>query len=125
MTMNIITKILSVLVALEFLYIFYLETIATSSEKTSKVFGMTTDELKQKNVSVLFKNQGVYNGLIAVLILLAVFAFASKAAVICLMVYIVAVALYGSVTSNPKIILMQGGLAILTLISCVFEELIQ
>ena len=122
--MNIVTKILSVLVALEFLYIFYLETIATSSEKTSKVFGMTTDELKQKNVSVLFKNQGVYNGLIAVLILLAVFAFASKAAVICLMVYIVAVALYGSVTSNPKIILMQGGLAILTLISCVFEELI-
>ena len=122
--MNIVTKILSVLVALEFLYIFYLETIATSSEKTSKVFGMTTEELKQKNVSVLFKNQGVYNGLIAVLILLAVFAFASKAAVICLMVYIVAVALYGSVTSNPKIILMQGGLAILTLISCVFEELI-
>lgn len=120
MNMNIITKILSVLVALEFLYIFYLETIATSSEKTSKVFGMTTDELKQKNVSVLFKNQGVYNGLIAVLILLAVFAFASKAAVICLMVYIVAVALYGSVTSNPKIILMQGGLAILTLISCIF-----
>lgn len=118
--MNIFTKILAVLVALEFLYIFYLETVATASEKTSKVFGMTTDELKQKNVNVLFKNQGVYNGLLSVLILLAVFAFASKAAVICLMIYIVAVALYGSFTSNPKIILMQGGLAILTLISCFF-----
>ncbi|HCI85004.1 MAG TPA: DUF1304 domain-containing protein, partial [Lachnospiraceae bacterium] len=65
-------------------------------------------------------NQGVYNGLLSVLILLAVFAFASKAAVVILMAYIVAVALYGSLTSNPKIILMQGGLAILTLISCIF-----
>ena len=118
--MSVITKILAVLVALEFLYIVYLETIATSSEKTSKVFGMDVDELKRDSVNTLFKNQGVYNGLISVLILLAVFVFASKAAVICLMVYIVAVALYGSVTSNPKIILMQGGLAILTLISCIF-----
>lgn len=50
----------------------------------------------------------------------AVFAFASKVAVICLMAYIVAVALYGSFTSNPKIIQMQGGLAVLTLISCIF-----
>jgi putative membrane protein len=118
--MNIVTKVLAVLVALEFLYIFYLETIATASSKTSKVFGMTTEELSQKNVNVLFKNQGVYNGLLSVLILLAVFAFASKTALICLMVYIVAVALYGSFTSSPKIILMQGGLAILTLISCIF-----
>lgn len=118
--MNIVTEILSVLVAIEFFYIFYLETVATSSDKTSKVFGMTKEELSQKNVNVLFKNQGVYNGLLSVLILLAVFAFASKAAVVCLMAYIVAVAAYGSVTSNPKIILMQGGLAILTLLSCIF-----
>ena len=115
--MNLITKILSVLVAAEFLYIFYLETIATAS---SKVFGMTKTELRQKNVNILFKNQGVYNGLLAVIILLAVFVFASKTAVVCLMGYIVAVALYGSLTSNPKIILMQGGLAILTLLFCIF-----
>ena len=122
--MNTMTKILSVLTAAEFLYIFYLETIATDSPKTSKVFGMTTEELRQKNVNVLFKNQGVYNGLLAVLILLAVFVFASKTAVICLMLYIVAVALYGSITSNPKIILMQGGLAILTLVSFPGERII-
>ena len=79
--MHVITKVLSVLVALEFLYIFYLETLATTSEKTSSVFGMTTEELSQKNVKVLFKNQGVYNGLLSVLILLAVFAFASKCGV--------------------------------------------
>jgi len=120
--MNLLTKILAVLVALEFFYIFYLETLATDSAKTSDVFGMTREDLRQKNVNVLFKNQGVYNGLLAVLILLAVFAFASKIAVVCLMIYIVAVALYGSITSNPKIILMQGGLAILTLISCIFYK---
>ena len=116
--MSIITIVLSVLVALEFLFIMYLETFATTSERTSQVFGMGTDELARDSVRTLFKNQGVYNGLIAVLILVAVFAFMSKAALIALMAYIVCVAAYGSVTSNPKIILMQGGLAILTLLSC-------
>ena len=113
--MSLITKIFALLVALEFLYIFYLETLATASDKTAKVFGMTADELKRDSVNTLFKNQGVYN-----LILIAVFAFSSKTALIFLMIYIVAVALYGSLTSNPKIILMQGGLAILTLITCIF-----
>lgn len=116
--MSVITKIFATLVALEFFYIFYLETIATTSEKTSKVFGMTKEELERPSVNVLFKNQGVYNGLLAVLILLAVFVFGSKTAVMYLMGYIILVAAYGSVTSNPKIILMQGGLAIVTLITC-------
>lgn len=118
--MNVLTKMFAVLVAAEFLYIFYLETVATDSKKTAKVFGMTVEELRQKNVNVLFKNQGVYNGLISVLILIAVFVFSSQTAVICLMLCIIAVALYGSFTSSPKIILTQGGIAILTLISCLF-----
>ncbi len=115
--MSIITKILATLVALEFFYIMYLETFATTSEKTSRVFGMDQDELERKSVNTLFKNQGVYNGLLAVMILLAVFVFASKPATMLLMGYIVLVALYGGVTSHPKIIVMQGGLAIVTLIS--------
>lgn len=118
--MLILTKILGTLTALEFLYIMYLETFATASEKTSKVFGMDREELSRKSVNTLFKNQGVYNGLLSVLILLALFVFTSKTAVMVLMSYIILVALYGSITSNPKIILMQGGLAILTLISALF-----
>lgn len=54
--MNVLTKMFAVLVAAEFLYIFYLETVATDSKKTAKVFGMTVEELRQKNVNVLFKN---------------------------------------------------------------------
>ncbi|MBR6097042.1 MAG: DUF1304 domain-containing protein [Oscillospiraceae bacterium] len=116
--MSALTKVCAVLVVLEFFYIFYLETLATDSERTSRVFGMSREELQRKSVSTLFKNQGVYNGLLAVLILVAVFAFDSKAAVAALMCYIVGVAAYGAVSSSPKILLMQGGLPILTLLSC-------
>ena len=51
--------VLALLVAAEFLFIFYLETIATTSERTAKVFGMDTSELARDSVSTLFKNQGV------------------------------------------------------------------
>ncbi|HAN50231.1 MAG TPA: DUF1304 domain-containing protein [Lachnospiraceae bacterium] len=114
--MSIIIKVFATLVALEFFYIMYLETFATTSDKTSQVFGMTKDELSRESVNVLFKNQGIYNGLISVLILLSVFVFSSLTAVMLLMGYIILVALYGAITSNPKIIFMQGGLAIITLI---------
>ncbi|MBU5310116.1 DUF1304 domain-containing protein [Ligilactobacillus saerimneri] len=115
--MTILVKILGTLVALEFFYIMYLETFATTSAKTAQVFQMEVSELQRPTVNTLFKNQGIYNGLLAVLILLALYIFVSKVAVMILMGYIILVALYGSVTSNPKIIVMQGGLAILTLIA--------
>ena len=119
--MHFITKILAILVGLEFLYIMYIETIITTSKKTSKVFGIPTEILQDKTVSTLLKNQGIYNGLIGVLILIAVLVFASKVATISLLIYVILVAIYGGITSNPKIILMQGGLAILTLISTIFQ----
>ena len=115
--MTILVKILGTLVALEFFYIMYLETFATTSAKTAQVFQMEVSELQRPTVNTLFKNQGIYNGLLAVLILLALYIFVSKVAVMILMGYIILVALCGSVTSNPKIIVMQGGLAILTLIA--------
>ena len=96
--MNTLTTVLAILVALEHLYIMFLETIATSSESTS-----------------LLKNQGVYNGLIAVLLLVAVWQ-QDLLWTRLLLGYVVLVALYGSLTSKPNIILKQGGLAIIGLI---------
>lgn len=118
--MLLVTKILAVLVALEFIYIMYLETFATDSAKTAKVFNMRQEDLQQPSLNTLFKNQGIYNGLLSVLIIVAVFGYGSKIALIWLMLYIIGVALYGAISSQPSILLKQGGLAILTLISCFF-----
>lgn len=118
--MSIFTTILATLVALKFFYIFYLETLATTSASTSRVFKMSQEELSRPTVNTLFKNQGVYNALIAVLVLIAVFVMPDVKWVAILMGYIIAVAIYGGVTSDKGIILKQSGLAILTLISMLF-----
>lgn len=117
--MTILTDIIIVLVAIEFGYIFYLETAVPDSERTAGVFGMDINELRRPAMKNAMKNQGVYNLGIGIL-LLAVFAFRSKAMVISLLAYIIFVALYGSFTVNKSIILKQGGLAIIALILSIF-----
>jgi Predicted membrane protein len=113
--MSTLTTVLAILVALEHLYIMFLETIATDSESTSRVFGISIDLLNSKTIATLLKNQGVYNGLIAVLLLIAVWQ-QDLLWTRLLLGYVVVVAIYGSLTSKPSIILKQGGLAILGLI---------
>ena len=115
--MSTLTTIIGILVALEHLYIMFLETIATSSESTSRVFGISIDQLKRKTIATLLKNQGVYNGLIAVLLLVAVWQ-QDLLWTRLVLGYVILAALYGSLTSKPSIILKQGGLAILGLICC-------
>ena len=117
--MSIITIILGTLVALDF-FIFYLETITTTSSNTARVFKMQEEELSRPSVTTLFKNQGVYNGLIGVLILIAIFVVPSITWLILLLVYIILVALYASLISDKMILLKQGGLAVLTLITLLF-----
>ncbi|MBU0278604.1 DUF1304 family protein [Gemella sp. zg-1178] len=113
--MNLLITILSILTGLEFLYIMYLETIATTSKTTSRVFEMSKEELERKSVNTLFKNQGLYNGLLGLLIITATILGDLRWQIL-LLVYVVLVAAYGALTSNPKILLKQGGLAILALI---------
>lgn len=116
--MSVLTTILATLVALEFFYIMYLETIATNSEKTSRVFNIAVKELSEKSLNTLMKNQGVYNGLIGLGLLYSTYlADASLEITRLLLIYIILVAVYGGLTSNKKIILTQGGLAIIALIT--------
>ena len=117
--MSIITLILATLVALEHFYIMYLETFATQSAATSRVFNMSQEELRRDSVNKLFKNQGVYNGLIAVFLLYGVFT-GSITVVTIFLLNVIFAALYGNLTADKKIILTQGGLAILALLSLLF-----
>lgn len=117
--MKIALQVLACLVAVEFFYIMYLETYATTSKKTAEVFQMDQEELSRPSVNTLFKNQGIYNGLLAVLTLIAAFAL-GKIVLQLVLAYMILVAAYGAVTSQPKILLMQGGLPILTLIVSFF-----
>lgn len=117
--MKIALQVLACLVAVEFFYIMYLETFATTSKKTAEVFQMDQEELSRPSVNTLFKNQGIYNGLLAVLTLIAAFAL-GKIVLQLVLAYMTLVAAYGAVTSQPKILLMQGGLPILTLIVSFF-----
>ena len=119
--MNIISIILTVLVAVLFFYIMYLETFATDSDSTSRVFNIDKEELKRPNLNTLFKNQGVYNGLLGVALLYGSFMSKNPKEIVgMLLVYIILVAIYGGLTSDKKIILKQGGLPILALISLFF-----
>ena len=119
--MNIISIILTVLVAVLFLYIMYLETFVTDSDSTSRVFNIDKEELKRPNLNTLFKNQGVYNGLIGVGLLYGTFFSKNPKEIVgMLLIYIILVAIYGGVTSDKKIILKQGGLPILALITLLF-----
>lgn len=114
--MTVLTKVFVTLTALEFFYIFYLETIATTSDRTAAVFGIGKHELARDSVNVLFKNQGVYNAVIGAMLLVATYCLRSGAAVVLFLVNIIVVAAYGAVSSNPKILPMQGGLAAASLV---------
>ncbi len=46
--MSLIITIISLLVAVEFLYIMYLETFATTSPKTADTFNMSETDLQSK-----------------------------------------------------------------------------
>ncbi|HEX0411822.1 TPA: DUF1304 domain-containing protein [Streptococcus pneumoniae] len=115
--MSIITIILTTIVALEHFYIFYLESIATQSDATSRVFNMEKEELAHPSVSLLFKNQGIYKALLGVFLLYGIYFSQNLEIVTIFVLFVIGAATYGSLTADKKIILKLGGSAILALIS--------
>lgn len=108
--------ILSLLAAFECFYIMYIETIATTSNQTSRIFGIPIETLKNPIVSTLLKNQGVYNGVVGVGILIGCI-FNENTLLLFSLISMVGVALYGGLTSNRSIIYKQGALPFVALVA--------
>ena len=115
--MSIITIILATIVALEHLYIFYLESVVTTSDTTSRVFNIDKTELARPSVTSLFKHQGIYNALIGIFLIYGIYFSNSIEIVTIFVLFVIGAATYGALTADKKIILKQGGPAILTLLS--------
>lgn len=118
--MSILSTLLVTFVALEHLYILYLEMFAISSDSAKRSFGLDDAFLNQPKVRVMFANQGLYNGFLAVGLLLSAFALPTDFRYMASLYFIgcvIVAAVYGAMTSSKKILLMQGTPAILALLS--------
>ena len=119
--MHIVTQILIAFVALEHLYILYIEMFAweTIGKRTFKNF---PEDLFSKTKG-LAANQGLYNGFLSagliwsLLITDSVWQF--NIALFFISCVIIA-AVYGAISATPRILLLQGTPAILSLLCLLF-----
>lgn len=118
--MSTLTIIIATLTALEHFYIMYLETLATQSNMTGKIFSMSKEELSYLPVIKLFKNQGIYNGLIGLFLLYGLYISQNQEIVAIFLINVLLVTVYGALTVDKKILLKQGGLPILALLTFLF-----
>lgn len=120
--MELISKILIILVALEHFYIMYFEMFAweTIGKKTFK--GSLPEELFPPTKG-LAKNQGLYNGFLAaglIWSLLITDEIWSKNVALFFLGCVIVAGTYGSVTASRKIFFVQALPAILALILVLF-----
>ena len=114
--MEYISTILVAIVALEHVYILYLEMFAWTKPSTRKAFGITKEEAETSKV--LAANQGLYNGFLAAGLawgLLYPDAELGMQIQLFFVLCVAVAALYGGFTANKRIILVQGLPAFLAL----------
>ena len=121
-TMQILTLFLVALVALEHIGIAGLEMFAKPEQQAS-AFDMPLGFVKTKEAHTALSNQGIYNGMLGILILMMILFFTGstlKIILIMLMIYIIVVAVYGALTATKKILYLQGLPALVSLLFVIF-----
>ncbi|GAA3639254.1 DUF1304 domain-containing protein [Lactobacillus hamsteri] len=119
--MHIITTIgyiLTILVGIEHIGICLLEIFA-SPEKQAQAFDMDISFTKQKAARISMANQGIYNGILGLLLIVVYFIFPAATLIKVwqlLLGMIVIVAIFGGFTATKKIFVLQMLPALIALI---------
>jgi putative membrane protein len=114
----LLSTVLVGLVALEHVYILYLEMFAWTTPRTRRVFG-TTPEFAQAS-RALAANQGLYNGFLAAGLFWGLLHPDPQVGLqiqIFFLVCVLVAAIYGGLTAKRSILIVQGGPALLALIA--------
>ncbi|MGR5921505.1 DUF1304 domain-containing protein [Bacillus paranthracis] len=119
--MEIIAAILVGIVALEHLFIMSLEMFFYEFKKSQNVLFKLPEHLEgDRNVAIMFANQGLYNGFLAVGLIWGLILGLNSIGYMVQLFFVMCVvvaALFGGFTSNKSIIVKQGLPAILALIA--------
>ena len=113
----IIGTILTLLVAIEHIYILVLEMFLWTEKRTRAIFGITAEVAEVSKT--LAANQGLYNGFLAAGLIFGAFSgnsdvgFAFK---VFFLICVVIAGIYGGATAKPRIFLVQGLPALIALI---------
>ena len=117
-TIQIIGIIIAFLVGIEHIGIAFLE-IFGNSQLQAKSFDMNIKFLEQKPAKISIANQGIYNGLLGLLIILVWFIFPFNWLLVVwqlLLGFVVIAGIFGGFTATKKIFLVQMLPALIALI---------
>jgi putative membrane protein len=122
--MEIIANILIVLVAIEHLYILYVEMFAWETMGKKSFAGVIPDDLFSQT-KVMAANQGLYNGFLAAGLIWSFFISNSewnKNVSMFFLCCIIVAGTYGTLTASGKIFFIQALPAIIALLFVLFKK---
>ena len=118
--MTLTAIILVAVVAIEHLYFLYLEMFKWTAPKTIKAFGIKSKEFAKETI-VLAANQGLYNGILAAILIFSIIKKNKEFAVF-LLICVTIAGVYGSYsTKQKKLFYVQSVPAIIGLIILFFN----
>ncbi|MGY8611517.1 MULTISPECIES: DUF1304 domain-containing protein [Bacillus] len=117
--MEIIAAVFVGIVALEHVFIMILEMFFINSKAAKRSFKLPKHLEGDRNVAVMFANQGLYNGFLAAGLIWGLILGADPIGHMIQLFFVICVviaAIFGGFTSNKSIIVKQGLPAVLALI---------